>query len=99
MQFKQANQLNSNSTLSEKTENKTNPLTSRYSSNAATKATTTDSLAKESKSLGKIELCCMKAKKRVLSLERHSVQIGDVFQKSKGQNVRLKMSKSRKSVV
>jgi hypothetical protein len=63
MQFKQANKLNSNSTLSEKTENKTNPLTSRYSSNAATKATTTDSLAKESKSLGKIELCCMKAKK------------------------------------
>ena len=35
--------------LSEKTDRKTNLSTSRYSSNAATKATTTDCLAKENK--------------------------------------------------
>jgi hypothetical protein len=52
------------------------------------------------KSLEQNEICCMKAKKRVLSFERHSsVQIGDVSQKSKEQNVRLKMIKSRKSLV
>jgi hypothetical protein len=53
--------------------------------------------SKSQEKLGSNELCCIKAKKRVQSFERHSVPIGDVFQKSKEQNVKLKMSKSRNS--